>query len=148
MTPDGRRILKALERHKTFGDLSAENFGADLCEIATDGCAESLANQVDPTGKSLPALSDRWVKRKGHSTIGVWLGLMSDPVQMAGEVEVTRDSATVTYGVTEDARAEADWFTKGDPKHHRPPRPFWGLTIQSLDRIKMYVSKWLKRVVG
>jgi len=54
---------------------------------------------------------------------------MADPREVAGEVAVSAELARVTYGVSEQARAEAEWFQQGGDG--RPPRRFWGLTAES-----------------
>ena len=96
----------------------------------------SIEAQQTPDGQAWPDLSAEYAEWKGKhfpgQPIGKQLGAMADPAQVAGDVIVPNgETAFVTYGTDEEARAEAAAFQEGEPARNRPARPFWGFTIDS-----------------
>jgi hypothetical protein len=138
-----RKIMADLERHRHLFDLDRDGLGADLCKAATDGVQYAIAREEAPDGARWPDLSGPYEERKRFTHPGnpmaVMEGTMADPKEVAGEVEVTRDRATVTYGRTERARQEAAWFQEGDG--NQPPRPFWGFTSESLAEVRKILDE-------
>ena len=132
------KIKADLERHKKLFDLSVDHLGRDLCKAATDGAQECIADEKAPDGSAWPPLSEAYDEWKSFHYSGRPMGVlhqvMANPHEVAGEVEVSAERATVTYGVSEQAKAEASWFQEGD--QHRPPRRFWGFTDASLSRAR------------
>jgi hypothetical protein len=141
MTPQCRRILKQLDKHTTFADLTDDSTGVDLCTIATDGVEATIAEEQSPDGSAWPALSEDYEQWKAKHYPGKPMGhldeIMADPVEVAGEVTITPDLASVVYGVSDDAKDHAYWFTEGG-------RPFWGFTPDSLAKAHKYLSKRLR----
>jgi hypothetical protein len=137
------KIRADMERHRKLFDLSRDNLGRDLCKAATDGVQENIANQVDPKGAPWPSLTFGYSQWKAEEypgrPMGVLEGLMSDPDEVAGELDISENQASVTYGKTEQARTEAEWFQEGkkakDGTMHQPPRPFWGFNEGSLKKV-------------
>ena len=128
------KIRADLERHRHLFDLDRDHLGRDLCKAATDGAQECIAGEHDPDGKPWDKLSPRYDEWKSFQFPGQPMGVlhqvMANPREVAGEPpEVSAERATVTYGVSEQARQEAEHFQEGDAR--QPPRPFWGFTADS-----------------
>lgn len=143
------RLRRKLAGHKRFGDFAEGDMGRDLCRIFTDGVMESIAKQQAPDGTAWAPLSDSYSKWKARNFpsqgMGVLHYLMADPAQVSGVVEVTRNAAICTYGVSPAAREEATWFQEGGVG--RPPRRFWGFTGDSLKKVKAYLDARLVRIL-
>ncbi|WP_435005157.1 hypothetical protein P12x_003051 [Tundrisphaera lichenicola] len=139
------KIKAILGRHKRLFDLAEGNLGADLCKAATDGCQECLAAEQDPDGNPWPPLSGPYEEWKSFEYPGnpmaLLHGVMANPREVAGEIEVAADSATVTYGVSEQARQEAEWFQEGVKRTGQPPRRFWGFTSDSLAKARAILDE-------
>lgn len=153
MSPDALRILGDLARHARAFDLAIDKLGEGLCAAFTDGVAATIAAEQAPDGSPWPDLSAAYAERKGRAhpgqPMGVAEGLMADPAEVAGDVIVLGPGAAlVTYGVTEEARAEAAAFQAGDPARNRPPRPFWGWTPASAAAARDLLDARLKGAVG
>lgn len=132
---DLAKIVDILERHRRLFDLREGGLGADLCKAATDGVQATIAAEADPDGTPWPVLSEKYAEYKSFQfpgePIAVLHKVMADPHEVAGELDITIDRATATYGRTDRARAEASWFQ--DPANpNQPPRKFWGFTAQSV----------------
>lgn len=127
------KILDRLDRQRHLFDLDRGDLGQELCKAATDGVQYAIAREEDPDGVAWAPLSDAYREAKEFShpgnPIAVLEGAMADPREVAGTVEVSRDEAAVTYGVSDQARQEATWFQEGNA--NQPPRPFWGLTADA-----------------
>ncbi len=136
MNPALTKILDDMKRQRELFHLDQGGLGAALLKAATDGVQASLLAQQTPDGQSWDDLSEDYAKWKGQHFPGKPMGklhdVMADPVEVAGEPSISSDRATVIYGVTDQARQEAVWFSEGDPGRGRPARPFWGLTEASL----------------
>lgn len=128
-----------IARLKALFDLTKDDLGRTLCEIATDGVMDNMQDETDPDGNPWEPLSDAYGTWKAGQFPGqpmaVLHHLMADPAQVRGVLSISRDEAVVTYGVSEEARSEASWFIEGDPGRNRPPRNFWGLTQPALQLI-------------
>ena len=126
--------LKSL---RNLFDLKRDGLGALLCAIGTDGVQDNLAAEITPDGEAFADLSPLYeAYKEAHfpgQPIAVLHHLMADPAQVAGIVRVNSHEAEVTYGVSGEARAEAEWFIEGNER--QPPRDFWGLTKEALQRI-------------
>lgn len=152
----GTRISGRAEVHadlaglRTLFDLTKGGLGATLCGIATDGVMDNLADGRDADGNPFAALSpdyEAWKSRNfPGQPIGLLHHLMADPAQVSGVVDVARDRAAVAYGVSEEARREAEWFIEGDAAHNRPPRDFWGLTGEALRLVDETLEERLNSV--
>ena len=118
-------------------DLTRDGLGKDLCKAATDGVQATIAAEQAPDGTPWDELSAGYEEWKSFqfpgSPIAVLHGTMADPREVAGVPTVASDFASVTYGVSEQARQEAVWFQEGD--ENQPGRPFFGLTEASRARI-------------
>jgi hypothetical protein len=128
------KIRADLERHRRLFDFTQDELGKKLCKAATDGVQECFAGSHSPDGEGWEYLSEKYDAWKEFhypgQPIGVLHGIMSDPHQVAGELDITPSLARVTYGITEAARDLAVWFQ--DPEgSNQPPRRFWGLTENS-----------------
>jgi hypothetical protein len=141
------KIRADLERHRRLFNLDRGGLGAALCKAATDGVQECIAGEHSPEGAAWPALSERYEQWKSFEFPGQPMGVlyqhMADPHEVAGEVEVTATRAMVTYGRTDQARAEAVFFQ--DPEgSNQPPRKFWGFTDESLKEVRKLLDDRFK----
>lgn len=131
------KVRDDLVRMRDLFDLSKDDLGRTLCEIATDGVMDNMQDETDPDGGKWEPLSDAYGKWKANQFPGqpmaVLHHLMSDPAQVKGILAISRNEAVVTYGVSEQAREEAAWFIEGGP--NRPARNFWGITGPALQLI-------------
>lgn len=128
-----------VRRMRDLFDLTKDDLGRTLCEIATDGVMDNMQDETDPDGNRWPDLSEGYAKWKSAQFPGqpmaVLHHLLADPAQVKGILAITRNEASVTYGVSEEARQEAGWFIEGDPDRNRPPRDFWGITRPAMQLI-------------
>lgn len=151
MSVDGNRIMRKLKTHALFLDFRHQNLGDDLCGAFTDGTMRSILAEESASGAGWPALSPKYEEWKSRrfpgQQMGHLYGLMTDPAQIRGEIEVHRDSAQTTYGITEEARNEAAWFQRGDAGQNRPPRPFWGFTPSSRAAVRRILATRFRRMV-
>ena len=144
------RIKAILDRHRTLFDLQVDGLGQELCAAATDGVQACIAGEHAPDGTPWTPLSEAYEEWKSYQFPGqqmaVLYGLMADPREVAGEIDVSPERAVVTYGTSEEARQQAVWFQEGSgrPGHGSPPRPFWGFTDESLARVRAILEKRLK----
>lgn len=136
MSPAAQRILDRLERHKTMFDLRRDDLGKKLLDAASINSWLSLMSQEDADGNALAPLSEDYAKAKARERPGYPLGVydaeMIKREHFFGERRVDDGEAEVIYGINDKAREEAAWFIEGDPARNRPPRPFWGLTEQTV----------------
>jgi hypothetical protein len=142
------KIKASLAKHRKCFDLVEGGLGRELCKVATDGAQACIAGQQAPDGSPWPALSPAYEEWKEFHhpglPMGLLFGVMANPREVAGTIEVTPDKATVTYGVSAEARAEASYFQEGD--EHQPPRRFFGLTDESRARSKEILDERFKSV--
>lgn len=144
-------MLDRITKVRQAMDLTHDGLGEALCKAATDGVQACLAGEHAPDGSSWKELSDRYEGWKSFhypgNQISLLHGLMDNPREVAGEPGPnTPERAIVTYGVSEQARLEAEWFQKGSgrPGHGAPERPFWGFTDDSRQKIKEILEARLK----
>lgn len=128
-----------IARMRSLFDLTRDDLGKTLCEIATDGVMDNMQDETDPDGNPWAPLSDAYGAWKANQFPGqpmaVLHHLMADPAQVKGIQAIARNEAVVTYGVSQEARDEAAWFIEGDEARNRPPRNFWGITGPALQLI-------------
>lgn len=137
------KILADTNRHRHLFAMDRDNLGHDLCKAATDGVQECIAGEHDPDGNAWAPLSPKYEEQKAFEYPGqpmaVLHQVMANPHEVAGEVVVSADRATVTYGISEQARQEAEWFQEGNA--HQPARRFWGFTGASLKEVRSILDK-------
>lgn len=132
------KIQGDIARHRVLFNLVRDGLGKSLCSTATDGIQACIDGHHEPDGTPWLDLSPDYEEWKSFHYPGQPIGklhdLMSDPAEVAGDVIVFDDEALVTYGITQQARDEAEWFQKGHGT--QPPRPFWGFTEASLGEVR------------
>lgn len=130
-------IQRDLRKHLDAFDLRRNGLGRELCGITTDGVQDTIAAQQTPDGDPWAPLSEPYATSKARNFPGQPMGvlhhLMADPAQVSGIVRVTRNEAAVTYGVSEEAREEAEWFQEGGS--NQPPREFWGINPDAMQLV-------------
>jgi hypothetical protein len=152
MTRDARRIIGHFNKHRRCFDLTEGGLGDDLLKIATDGCMECIEGQHAPDGTQWDDLSEAYAREKERTHPGKPMGvrdeLMAQPEEVAGTPDVTPTLAAVTYGISDEARAEASYFINGNPAKNQPPRNFWGFTKESQQASKEKLDRRFKQMVG
>jgi len=130
-------IFGDLDRHVDAMRLDRGELATDLMDIAVEEMKASMARQEDPDGNAWADLSESYAKQKARTHPGRPIseleGLMSSDDEMNGFRIVGEASASLTYGNSPEAKAEAEWFQ--DPANdNQPPRVFWGLTKEAVRR--------------
>ena len=140
------KIRADMARHRHLFDLDRDGLGKSLCKAATDGVQECIAGEHDPDGEGWEYLSPKYEEWKEFTHPGLQIsllyGVMDNPREVAGEVQVSPEKATVTYGITEAAKEQASWFQEGNA--HQPARRFWGLTPDSIEESKALLDRRFK----
>lgn len=126
------------------------SLGAEVLDIAAVGIAErSLKEQVAPDQSPWADNEPRYAARKGGLPVGVLTGDMLSLVQLEGERDISPRKATARYGVTQEARDKAEWFTTGRDGLNAE-RPFYDLDpeIESamFARVDEAVGEFLSRL--
>lgn len=137
-------IFGDFDRHIDAMRLDKGNLASDLMDIAVEEMKINMAAQIDPDGQTWDDLSEEYAKSKARNypgkPISVLEGLMASDNEMAGFRMVTDSTASITYGETDDAKIEAEWFQ--DPSNpNQPARVFWGLTREAIRRSDERVHK-------
>ena len=133
-------ILDELKSLASLFDLGG-GLGEDLLDIATWEILASMDSETDPDGIPWPALSPGYEEWKSEvapqAPMAVLHGVMKTFVEVAGERHQDPDHASMTYGVTPEARIEAVKFQEGGivTGTRQPPRPFYALTTAAVIRV-------------
>lgn len=132
--------------HRDMFDLRRDGLGRELCGITTDGIKDTIDAQQTPDGAPWAPLSEAYATWKSRKFPGqpmaVLHHLMIDPAEVEGIIEVNRSEASVLYGVSEQARQEAEWFQEGGP--NQPPREFWGINADALQLVDETLEQTLE----
>lgn len=127
-------LSEARELSRMF-DLARYNTGLRALDLAAQGVLDCFQNEADPDGVPWPPLDPSYEGWKtatvGSKPIGYLFGVMSDMAQIQGISVITADQATMTYGITEEAKIEATKFQEGGAVTgtNQPPRPFYGFSF-------------------
>lgn len=127
IVPPIQPILNDLEAMKAIFDLS-QGVGADFLESTSQAVFAQMAAESDADGNPWPALSSSYERWKSANFPGEPIsrlhGLMREIDQVRGDQHVESELASMTFGLDEQARAEAEWFQ--DPENPgQPPRGFY-----------------------
>lgn len=119
-------------------DLTTEEIGATILDIAARELYRGAVDETDPSGRSWPAITASTARRKGSALVGVETGAMLAGLQ-AGWTEVGRSAATWGYpkGPT---FGRAKGFHNGRPENHQPPRPLIGWTQTARETAETLVN--------
>jgi hypothetical protein len=151
MSRDRDRIVADLQRHKTFLDFTDAGMGNDLTKIFTDGVLESIIGECSPSWTPWPRLDPDYARMKARRYPGRPKGvlhfLMAQPAEVAGVPDVDPDKASVTYGISGQARTEASWFQEGDAARNRPPRRFWDFNAAALKAVRDYLDRRFRAII-
>lgn len=125
--------------------MTLNGFGMDLMNVAAEGMFDQAMKEVDPDGVRWPELSEAYAKAKAKSFPGEQIGerehAMLTLAEFDGERAIEEHEASQTYGVSEHARQEAEWFIEGSEKQNRPPRPFYQFDAGTVKRLDEVVKK-------
>jgi hypothetical protein len=139
-----QKVLGDLAEHAKIFRLDEHRLGERLLDIAAEEVEGLFLDQKDADGNDWPDLSEEYEKWKAthssSSAIGTLWGMMSDPANIAGVRAISADEATMTYGVTQAARDEAEWFQEGNAARNQPPRQFYALSAQAESRIGAFLD--------
>lgn len=145
-------ILSDLRRHRQFADFTHDGFGERLMNIDVTAIEARCRAELDPYGHEWAALSEAyaaWKKKMlGRDQIGILFRRMLAHEELRGSRYISATDALMTYGVTEEARNEAEWFQEGDPARNRPPRPFYDFTASANQTRQAYLDKRFEKYVG
>ncbi len=127
---------------RTVRELADVNFrtalpgGRNLGEVAAELVAVGVYNrsvngQTDASGAPWQPLSPKylaWKAANGYSTRkNIKTGRMLSLEEIRGQVKVTKNFVTITYGLSNETRLLAEWATEGQSRTNRPPRPFFDM---------------------
>jgi hypothetical protein len=144
-------ILHDLEKHKNLFDLTL-GLGTALMNEAAEGMFDQAMKELDPDGAPWPVLSEDYAKAKAKHYPGEQIGerehLMLTLENFDGERDIETNEATQTFGLSESARQEAEWFIEGSEKQNRPPRRFYELDAATVKRLDGVVEKHGDKRVG
>lgn len=108
-------------------DFTANGLGEEAAERNAAAIFEYMDAQTGPDNNPWQPLSDAYAKWKSGQFPGQPMSdlhhNMKDPSQLKGVVDVTADGVKQTYGLDDQARTEAVWFSEGNSR--QPPRPFY-----------------------
>ena len=129
-------ILNEMRQFPHAFDFKKNTLAEWIAEVVADAIEAAMDAESDPDGAGWPPLSEGYEKWKSEHYPGlpmsVLQGLMKQSSELQGELIVSSTKFYQTYGVTELARAHAQWFQ--DPESdNQPPRPFYALNALALN---------------
>lgn len=134
-------------------DLTKDGLGEDLLGVVAERIADRNAAQQDPSGGDWAENKGKYGERKRSRglPVGVDLraehrGRMVSLVELQGEKTIAPDSATMTFGTSEESREIAGYFTKGRPGT-QDPRPFYEMTEEDQAAVMDGASEHLARSI-
>lgn len=147
--PEIRAIIAKLGETLAFDRPGSEgSVGTGALGAAVGAIAERCRAQEAPDGREW-AKNKPWAQRnpqKRGKPVGVLTGEMLSAGQLAGEPTVSRDSATLTYGVTEEAKRKAEWFSEGNA--NQEARPFFDIGPAEEAAVDRYLDAEVDRYLG
>lgn len=129
------------------------SLGEQLAGVVVEGIVDRNRAAIDPDGNDWPENQGKYGERKDRYGLPVGVGLyaggraggeMVSMEQVQGEVEISPDEVTLSYGTHEEARRKGSWFTRGSDgpgegevsgAPNQPPRPFYAMGEEDLDRL-------------
>jgi hypothetical protein len=151
MSAEGAVILADLAKHAVCFDLTLDGLGERLAEALAVGVFAYMDAETDPDNNAWIPLSERYERWKSAHFPGLPMshlyGLMKQPDQLKGTLNIKPDGMTQTYGTDEDAQNEAVWFQEGNDR--QPARRFYDFNEQAEhliadvldDRFDQYIGK-------
>ena len=144
-----REIGATLDRIDFNGRGPRTTFGNDLADMfASIIVYRTLVDQVDPEGNPLAPLAEATLFRKAAlgfpETVGYETGLMLSVEEVKGDVQIDYNGMHMTYGKTDKAKQEAEWF-ENPTRGNQPPRKFYGIgdRPEDLQRIDELIEECL-----
>ena len=131
-------ILNEIRQFPHAFDFKKNTLAEWIAEVVADAIEAAMDAQVGPDGTGWSPLSDGYNAWKERFYPGLPMavldGLMKQSSELQGELIISPDKFYQTYGVTELARAHAQWFQ--DPESdNQPPRPFYALNDAAIAAI-------------
>jgi hypothetical protein len=102
--------------------------GERLARVIQDGILARVQAKRNPDGTPWEDNKPSTIKKKGRNDPGVDTGEMLDPRNLAGTATIGRNSVTVSYAGSPDARQKLEWFAQQTPV--KVSRFVWGLDNQ------------------
>lgn len=106
-----------------------------------DRAAKEIAFRIHERGVRFEGPDGRWpdnaestARRKGFNAPNFETGAMLSEEQVAGEVSVSHDEASMTYGKDDECRLKATFAHEGQSRA-KILRPFYGLTDADADAV-------------
>ncbi len=145
------------EIDKVFRDLAdtfdftrpgrQQSLGRDALAAVTTAIGDRCRREEAPGGDRW-AENKEWAKkdpRKRGKPIGV-LGdqdNMLSPAELAGEQEITKDSAIATYGITDENQQKMEWFSEGNS--NQAARPTYEMDAETDAALEAVLDEELDR---
>ena len=106
-----------------------------------DRAAKTIAEAIFERGERREGPDGRWqdnapstVARKGRNDPNHDTNAMMSIGQIEGEISVSHDEATMTYGKDDECRAKAHWAHEGAGRT-KVQRPFYAITDDDADEV-------------
>lgn len=152
MSAQIQAVIADLRRIQTVFDFTKHGLADDTAEANAAGIFEYMEAQVGPDNAPWIELSEAYAAWKSKAAPGAKIselyGLMKDPDQLKGQLEVSPERLVQTYGLGDRARDEACWFQEGDPTQNRPPRPFYDFNDLVLVYLAALFDRHFDEIVG
>lgn len=140
-----QRIIGKIAKHKELFDLDKNGLGESLMDLAVTVMLETMDREVGLDGTPWPPLSELYAKWKSKVAPGKPMAVLFEHMktreQLSGQRRITPREAIMEYGVDELAIDLAHWFQEGSAKQNRPPRLFYGLSAETLQRSDQLCNK-------
>lgn len=138
-------IIAEVRRHPDVSDFTKDTLGASLVHIAAMAIIGQMGEEVDPDGHPWPPLSEAYAAWKAEVTGGEPMAVLFHRMRTLDEVEglyrITATTIEQTYGTSEEARNEAEWFQEGSEKQNRPPRPFYAFNEMAFEQMNAWCDE-------
>lgn len=136
MSVQMNQIIAEMAKYPHIFDFDRDGLADRVAETAAVAIFSFMEAETDPDNNRWIELAEsyrRWKDRHfpGRKMAELHL-LMKDPDQLKGELKVAANELIQTYGLTEEARLEAEWFQEGHQGQNRPARRFYELNDLAL----------------
>lgn len=124
--------------------------GDDIAYIAGNIIQERTFNQqVDGDGNEIAPNRGRYGIKKREEGLPVGIGFdgrddgpkMLDIAQVVGTTDIGPKEMTQTFGTIDTAQDKGRWFERGNEGRDQPPRPFYDLDDEIIDKIMDHISE-------
>jgi hypothetical protein len=151
MSRQMNQIVREMSGFPQRFDFDRDRLGEELAETTALAIWQYMEAETDPTNHPWIDLAARYEAWKAVHYPGRKMAelemLMKDPDQLRGELVISARQLEQTYGTTERAKLEAEWFQEGfsgtDAKgraRYQPERRFYELNDLALTLLGIYLD--------